>query len=67
MQVLKRGQIPGERVHRATCSHCKSELEFKQSEGKVTYDQRDGDYVSVTCPVCNSLVTSSLHSGPSWR
>lgn len=50
--VIKRGLKPEDRVHKATCWHCKSELEFKESDGQVRYDQRDGSYIEVTCPVC---------------
>ncbi len=67
MKIITRGVIPGERIHRATCYNCKSELEFQECEGKVTHDQRDGDFITVVCPVCNVTVTADLHSNRNQR
>ncbi len=52
INILKRGSIPAEKVYRATCRKCNSVLAFTQLDGKVVYDQRDGNYVAITCPVC---------------
>jgi len=60
MEIIKRGTPPGEKIHEATCNSCKTEVRFKESEGKITYDQRDGNYVTVMCPVCNSLIYKAL-------
>ena len=60
MQVVKKGQIPEEREFEATCHRCKSVLCFRQAEGKVTHDQREGSFVTVACPVCGHSVHASL-------
>ena len=60
MLVIKQAQIPEEREFEATCNYCKSVLHFKQAEGKVTHDQRDGSFVTVICPVCKRPVHASL-------
>jgi RNase P subunit RPR2 len=54
--VLQVGQKPSERIYTAMCRSCDSQLRFKASEAKTTFDQRDGDFVSVECPVCSDRV-----------
>ena len=60
MEIIKRGTLPSEREFFCTCHICKTEYKFKQAEGKVTYDQRDGNLISVTCPVCSHNNNVSL-------
>lgn len=60
MKVLKRGLDKSERLHRATCNACDSELEFKQKEATYVSDQRHGDFLRVICPVCGADVCKSL-------
>ena len=60
MDVLESGKPPDEREFEATCRTCGSLLRFKQSEGRSSYDQRDGDFVTVTCPVCGNSVHANL-------
>lgn len=59
MEIVKRGIPPKERVYEATCRECRSILRFKQSEGEITYD-REGTFITITCPVCNTLVHKDL-------
>ena len=56
MEILKKGQIPGDKIHEGSCHLCETRVRFKQSEGKVTYDQRDGNFVTVICPICNGPI-----------
>lgn len=60
MKILKEGKRPEDAVHRGTCTRCTTEIEFARSEGVITHDQRDGDFVSVDCPVCGHRVHSAL-------
>lgn len=60
MRVIKEGQRPDAFVHHGTCYTCKTEVEFKRSEGEITYDRRDGDFVTVTCPVCGGRIHSQI-------
>lgn len=55
VEIITRGQIPGERVHTCTCQTCKTVFRFKESEGEYSSDQRDGDAVKIACPVCASV------------
>lgn len=60
MKIIKRGKVPGKREHTGTCHNCGTVVRFRQEEGKVTHDQRDGDFVTVTCPVCGNQIHSDL-------
>ena len=60
MFIIKRGKKPEDTVNRGTCNRCRTEVEFRRSEGEVTHDQRDGDFVSVDCPVCGHKIHSQL-------
>lgn len=53
MKVIKQGTLPEEKIHRQSCSYCKSELEFKQAECEHSPDPRDRNLWFVKCPVCN--------------
>lgn len=60
MKIIKRGTPRSERVFIMNCNNCGTTFEIKYSEGRVVYDQRDGDYIKCGCPVCQSDVTHAL-------
>jgi RNase P subunit RPR2 len=60
MKILKRGTPPDEIPYTVICHICHSKLEFLAKEGKITHDQRDGNYISITCPVCNTILHTSI-------
>lgn len=47
MKIITPGQLPGDKVHKATCANCSCVFEFKQSEGSLS---PGGDFVTVACP-----------------
>lgn len=59
MEIVKLGVIPENIMYQGVCSRCKCIVRFKQREGTVTSDQRDGDYVSILCPTegCGARIT----------
>ena len=57
MEIINRGKLPSERVYTATCTNCGSVLRFTHAEATHHSDQRDGNFVSVKCPVCHHNVT----------
>ncbi|VDS07532.1 hypothetical protein PARHAE_00709 [Paracoccus haematequi] len=61
VEIIKRGQPKGERVHDITCRYCDSELRFREHEAKITHDQREGDFMTITCPVCKGSLTKVYH------
>ena len=60
MRIIERGEIPSERVHEVRCSNCYSKIEFQEHEAKKTYDQRDGNYMIIECPVCNDKIYKAI-------
>jgi RNase P subunit RPR2 len=56
IEVLRKGEKPEDRTYSAACGNCKSLLRFKRSEAEYVSDQRDGDAVTIECPVCKSKV-----------
>ena len=60
VKIIKRGQLPGERVRKVTCSQCKSVLEVKESEWESTGDVREPNVVCVDCPVCKHKIYRKL-------
>jgi rRNA maturation protein Nop10 len=58
MKIIKRGEIPADAPHRATCRTCKSELEFTMRETTTESFVRPGEepYTWIKCPVCGGQV-----------
>jgi len=56
VEIIKKGTPPAEQEYTATCRNCESVLRFKRGEAKFTGDQRDGDFLTITCPVCGTYV-----------
>lgn len=52
MKIIQRGVIPEEREYQVACPKCKTIFEFKHAEATYNSDQRDGDYLSICCPLC---------------
>ena len=54
MEIIKRGNVPAERVWQGTCKACKSIVRAKQSEvTAIRNDQGDDTQFSwEVCPVC---------------
>lgn len=61
IKIIKQGQVPAKREFVAKCINCKTEVEFLQEDGEVISDQRDGDYISIRCPMCNHPITKGLY------
>ena len=59
MKIIHRGTIPGERVYKSTCTNCKTVCEYLLKEATIVYDQRDGNYVTIACPVCDQTCYGS--------
>jgi hypothetical protein len=70
MEIIKQGQIPSEKEYTVSCSHCHTMFKFKQGEASYQGDQRDGDYLVVSCPLpgCGRTVTKAVSSySPYWN
>lgn len=62
MEIVKRGQLPGDEVHECTCRNCRSVLRFKAGDVARVFDQRDGDFYRFKCPVCEQDVTVGVNA-----
>lgn len=60
MKIISKGIDPKTVSIMATCTNCRTTVEFMPSEAKYTSDQRDGDFYSVICPVCESTIAASV-------
>lgn len=63
MKIIKEGKKPEDLWHQPTCYNCKTVVEFQVFEGTITREQRDGDYVTVSCPICGYNINSALSNG----
>lgn len=60
IEIIEHGTLPGDKVYEAKCFGCKSKLRFHQRDGTLVSDQRDGDFVQITCPVCQYKVCTNV-------
>lgn len=61
--IIRPGKLPETYVHEGQCGKCHCTVRFTRGEGAVERDQRDGDYVWISCPTCGDKITSPLKSG----
>jgi len=60
MEIIKRGIKPSEKQYEATCRNCDTQIRFFAAEAVRKSDQRDGDYLSIACPVCDRDIYLSV-------
>jgi len=60
MKILKKGIIPRDKIYTVACKNCHTRFQFKQHEGKICYDNRDGDYVTIECPLCKEIIYENI-------
>jgi len=56
IEVLTRGIAPLDVTYEVWCQCCRSHLRFKRQDATPSSDQRDGDALKITCPVCTATV-----------
>lgn len=63
MKILQKGVLPSKQIYRATCRHCGTQIEFHFEEAEFISDQRDGDFLSIPCPLpmCLHKITVAYH------
>jgi len=60
MEIISRGTPPSEKIHKIKCNNCNSLIQFTEGEGKIVHDQRDGNSISIICPVCGKKIWKDL-------
>lgn len=61
MKIIRTGSLPENRVYRATCHKCDTEIEFERREAVYHTDHRDGDYLAIPCPICPNMLTKAVN------
>lgn len=56
IEIIRRGHLPENDRFEAQCHNCHTQIAFLRSDGKLTFDQRDGDFLTVDCPHCHRPV-----------
>lgn len=59
MKIIKKGQLPEERVYVGECDNCHTVMEAKQSELRYNAWRNEGCYFA-NCMLCNSSVSFRL-------
>jgi hypothetical protein len=60
IRIIKRGVNPETKLYQGACHNCGTVVEFPRSAAKYQADQRDGDYLEVSCPVCHRRITAGV-------
>lgn len=60
IEVLRPGITSAQITYTAECSRCYCKVRFTGADGKITSDQRDGDFMTVTCPTCGSTISTAV-------
>lgn len=64
MKIISRGVKPEDKVYRGTCRNCSTVFECQRHEGTFhPGDQRDGPWLSVSCPVCGKSANAYEKKG----
>lgn len=64
MRIIEQGRLPESQTYEVTCRHCRTRFEFARGEAKHNHDQRDGDYLSIACPLCKYECTTPVAQPP---
>lgn len=59
MKIIEQGALPEEKIYKVRCNNCSTLFEFKKHEAEYVSDQRDGDFLRVSCPFCKLTVIHS--------
>jgi hypothetical protein len=60
MKIIKEGKMPEERIYKHVCITCGTVFEFAKKEAQYILDQRDGDSLQISCPICNNYCYVSV-------
>jgi len=62
IRIIKAGEVIENRKYEVVCQICRSVLGFDYKDATYKFDQRDGDYLVITCPVCRYKVCTGVNS-----
>ncbi len=61
VEILRRGYPAKDRKVKLTYRECRTVFVVTLQECNIVYDQRDGDYAAIACPVCKVLCTCAIN------
>lgn len=66
VQIISRGIAERNRTYEATCNRCSTKFSFERYEANYVCDPRDGDFLSIRCPLaaCGNAVTVQANPKP---
>lgn len=56
MRITRMGRLPEDKEYSFVCAKCDTIAEAKKSEGRLVYDNRDGNALVFICPLCKCEV-----------
>lgn len=58
IKVTKMGKLPEDKVFQGSCSNCKSKMEWLRKDALSHHPetQRDSEFTTIKCPVCDHTV-----------
>lgn len=64
MEIIEEGKLPSDKKFQARCPNCKTLFRFLAGEATIMYDQRDGNYFYILCPLrgCNTSVAVAANA-----
>lgn len=57
IEILKKGTLPKDKVYIIECDYCTTSFKFNREDARYNSDQRDGDFLSILCPLCEGYCT----------
>jgi RNase P subunit RPR2 len=60
MNILYRGTLPEDKEYEVVCRNCQSILRFKASEGRLTLSQKEGNFLTIICPICKDSIHQQI-------
>lgn len=60
MNIIKEGIKPKDRKYQLTCQTCATVFNIFEYEGTKSHDQREGDFISCKCPICDQIVNHQI-------
>ena len=66
-EIIKRGRLSEDVKYTMQCRECETVAIFERREGRMSSDQRDGDAIVFTCPVCGHQMWHGIGTASSER
>lgn len=64
VKIIRHGKPPEVQPIEVTCRNCDTLFSFTRSDASFVPDQRDGDHLTLHCPLCGRVCTTSATPAP---